>query len=135
MCSRCANAAVFSPEHSFLLAHGMRSKCDRGVRAQQCCRMNRSSCARREIQLCSRRENAAVFSPEHVTLRTERDPSDRGVRAQQSCCMNIFLSVVCGWRSKWRGCRVCSRSSCPDVLLNMSPRKILCAAGIPRVLG
>ena len=56
-------------------AHGGRSKCAHSVRTHQCCRMNRSSCGRREIQVCSRRENAAVFSPEHVSLRTEKDPS------------------------------------------------------------
>ena len=114
---QCEIAAVFSMEHvslrtdgdpsvlaaskrsnlcagTCLFVHGWRSKCACGVRPQQCCRMNRSSCARREIQLapgvrtqqffrrntslcarteiqaCSQRAHAAVLSHEHVCLRT-----------------------------------------------------------------
>ena len=105
----------------------------------------------REIQLCSQRANAAMLSHEQscapgvrtqqffagtcLSAHGERSKCACGVRAQQSCRMNISLCLVCGWRSRWRGFHVCSRIICPDVLLNMSPRKVLCAAGIPRVLG
>ena len=64
-----------SHKHIFLLAHGERSKCARGVRMQQSFPWNMSVCARSEIQVCSQRENAEVFLTEHVSLRTETDPS------------------------------------------------------------
>ena len=156
MCSRRENAAVFSLEHvplrterdpsvlaawersscvagTCVFAHGVRSKCAHSVRMPQCRRMNKSSCARREIQLRLRREKAAIFSPEHVSLCARREIQVCLWHA--SAAVLSHLSVVCGWISKWRGFHVCLRSSCPNVLLNMSPRQVLCEAGIPRVLG
>ena len=114
-----------------LFAHAESSKCAHSGRMRQCCRMNMSVCARKKIPVCSRH----LFAGTCLFAHGERSKCACGVRTQQSCRMNISLCLVCGRRSKWRGFRVCSRSSCPDVLLNMSPRKALCAAGIPRVLG
>ena len=130
MRSKCASACerISFFARTYLFAHGERSKCVHSVRMQQCCRMDMFVCARKEIQVCSRRENASTLLPKHVfSARGKRSNCACGVRAQPSCRMNKSLCLVCRWRSKWRGFRVCSRSSWPDVLLNMSPRELLCS--------
>ena len=77
--SKCALAVVRtqqfgSPEHAYLRTERHPSvliACENAA----VCRMNRSSCARRELQVCSRCENAAVFLMDHVSMRAERDLS------------------------------------------------------------
>ena len=103
MCSLRENAAVVLPEHVclrtesdpsvlvafersslsheqvFLLTHGGRSKCAHSVRAQQFCRMNRSSLrTERDPSVLAARERS-ICSPERVFLRTERSKCARGV--------------------------------------------------------
>ena len=75
-----------SHEHVFLLVHGEKSKCARGVR------WHMSLCARSEIQVSSRREQAAVFRW-NLSLCARREIQVCSWRASAAVLLHEHLCV------------------------------------------